>query len=157
MPSDSDDHQTPAGLSDGEPDGLSIRHGDRGIRLKWHKLRRRADDPPFHRPNLAAGLAAGASMEVDIQPLADGGFVCLHDWTLETQTDVVMFLLADEAVDKVMKAIEEAACPGAGACGGQFTANTMATVFEAMGISPMGSGSDLSSTSSWPVIDATKR
>ncbi len=36
--------------------------------------------------------------------------------------------------------IECAACPGAGACGGQFTANTMATVFEAMGISPMGSG-----------------
>ena len=36
--------------------------------------------------------------------------------------------------------IEKAACPGAGACGGQFTANTMATVFEAVGISPMGSG-----------------
>lgn len=37
--------------------------------------------------------------------------------------------------------IEKAACPGHGACGGQFTANTMATVFEAMGVSPMGSGS----------------
>ncbi len=35
-------------------------------------------------------------------------------------------------------AIESRACPGAGACGGQFTANTMATVFEMMGISPMG-------------------
>jgi len=35
-------------------------------------------------------------------------------------------------------AIESYACPGAGACGGQFTANTMATVFEMMGISPMG-------------------
>jgi dihydroxy-acid dehydratase len=34
--------------------------------------------------------------------------------------------------------IESRACPGAGACGGQFTANTMATVFEIMGISPMG-------------------
>jgi dihydroxy-acid dehydratase len=34
--------------------------------------------------------------------------------------------------------IESRACPGAGACGGQFTANTMATVFEMMGISPMG-------------------
>ncbi len=34
--------------------------------------------------------------------------------------------------------IESHACPGAGACGGQFTANTMATVFEMMGISPMG-------------------
>jgi dihydroxy-acid dehydratase len=34
--------------------------------------------------------------------------------------------------------VESRACPGAGACGGQFTANTMATVFEIMGISPMG-------------------
>ena len=35
-------------------------------------------------------------------------------------------------------AIEEAACPGAGACGGQFTANTMATVCEFLGLSPAG-------------------
>ena len=34
--------------------------------------------------------------------------------------------------------IEGRACPGAGACGGQFTANTMATAFEMLGISPMG-------------------
>jgi dihydroxy-acid dehydratase len=33
--------------------------------------------------------------------------------------------------------IESRACPGAGACGGQFTANTMATAFEMLGISPM--------------------
>ena len=37
--------------------------------------------------------------------------------------------------------LERVACPGPGACGGQFTANTMATVFEAMGVSAMGSGS----------------
>jgi dihydroxy-acid dehydratase len=37
-----------------------------------------------------------------------------------------------------LKAIESRACPGAGACGGQFTANTMATAFEMAGISPMG-------------------
>jgi dihydroxy-acid dehydratase len=36
-------------------------------------------------------------------------------------------------------AVENAACPGAGACGGQFTANTMSTVLEFLGISPMGS------------------
>jgi dihydroxy-acid dehydratase len=35
-------------------------------------------------------------------------------------------------------AVENAACPGAGACGGQFTANTMSTVMEFLGISPMG-------------------
>ena len=37
------------------------------------------------------------------------------------------------------KAVENAACPGAGACGGQFTANTMSTALEFLGISPMGS------------------
>jgi dihydroxy-acid dehydratase len=37
-----------------------------------------------------------------------------------------------------LKAIEDAACPGAGACGGQFTANTMSMVMEFLGISPMG-------------------
>ncbi len=37
-----------------------------------------------------------------------------------------------------LRAIEEHACPGAGACGGQFTANTMSTAFEMLGISPMG-------------------
>jgi dihydroxy-acid dehydratase len=38
-----------------------------------------------------------------------------------------------------LMAVENAACPGAGACGGQFTANTMSTVMEFLGISPMGS------------------
>jgi dihydroxy-acid dehydratase len=39
---------------------------------------------------------------------------------------------------KELNAIEGLACPGAGACGGQFTANTMATAFEMLGVSPMG-------------------
>src|SRR6201987_5522099 len=37
-----------------------------------------------------------------------------------------------------LRALEVAACPGAGACGGQFTANTMAMVCEFLGIAPMG-------------------
>ncbi len=37
-----------------------------------------------------------------------------------------------------LQEIEERACPGAGACGGQFTANTMATALAFLGISPMG-------------------
>ena len=41
--------------------------------------------------------------------------------------------------DAQLKAIEDSACPGAGSCGGQFTANTMSTVMEFLGISPMGS------------------
>jgi len=43
--------------------------------------------------------------------------------------------------DAELKAIENAACPGAGACGGQFTANTMATAFEFLGLSLAGSAS----------------
>ena len=43
--------------------------------------------------------------------------------------------------DAELKALEDVACPGAGACGGQFTANTMATVCEFLGISAMGSAS----------------
>ncbi|MDA0336235.1 MAG: dihydroxy-acid dehydratase [bacterium] len=40
-----------------------------------------------------------------------------------------------------LQAIEDAACPGAGSCGGQFTANTMATAVELLGLAKMGSGS----------------
>ena len=40
-----------------------------------------------------------------------------------------------------LKRLEDVACPGVGACGGQFTANTMATATEILGISPMGSNS----------------
>ena len=39
---------------------------------------------------------------------------------------------------KDLHGVESFSCPGAGACGGQFTANTMATALELMGISPMG-------------------
>ncbi|MGH7728321.1 MAG: dihydroxy-acid dehydratase [Vulcanimicrobiaceae bacterium] len=40
-----------------------------------------------------------------------------------------------------LRAIEDRACPGPGACGGQYTANTMATVLEFLGLSPVGSAS----------------
>ena len=51
--------------------------------------------------------------------------------------------------DAELLAIEDAACPGAGACGGQFTANTMATVMEVIGLSPMG-------TAAVPQVDSRK-
>ena len=38
-------------------------------------------------------------------------------------------------------ALEKEACPGAGSCGGMFTANTMATIGEAIGMAPIGSSS----------------
>ena len=43
--------------------------------------------------------------------------------------------------DAALKAIEDHACPGPGACGGQYTANTMAMVMEYLGLSPVGSAS----------------
>src|SRR5688572_13827536 len=48
-----------------------------------------------------------------------------------------------------LKQIEDHACPGAGACGGQFTANTMATAFEMLGVSPM-------SYNDVPAVDSQK-
>jgi 5-methyltetrahydrofolate--homocysteine methyltransferase len=42
--------------------------------------------------------------------------------------------------DAALCEVEDNACPGAGACGGQFTANTMATACEFLGVAPMGSG-----------------
>ena len=44
---------------------------------------------------------------------------------------------AGKITDEELKEVEEAASPGFGACGGQFTANTMAMAFEMLGISPM--------------------
>ncbi|HTZ53925.1 MAG TPA: dihydroxy-acid dehydratase [Candidatus Acidoferrum sp.] len=43
--------------------------------------------------------------------------------------------------DGQLKAIEDRACPGPGACGGQYTANTMAMTMEYLGLSPVGSAS----------------
>ena len=51
--------------------------------------------------------------------------------------------------DAQLKSLETSACPGAGACGGQFTANTMALVCEFLGIAPMG-------LSSVPATDPAK-
>jgi glycerophosphoryl diester phosphodiesterase len=63
-----------------------LRYAGRSVRLKWHKLRRAPNDPPFARANLAAGLEAGASLEVDLRLLACGRFACLHDARLEGET-----------------------------------------------------------------------
>ncbi|MGH6917735.1 MAG: glycerophosphodiester phosphodiesterase [Geminicoccaceae bacterium] len=70
----------------GHPAPTTLVRGDRTVRLKWHKLRRKPEDPPFMRANLCAGLAAGASLEVDLRRLACGRFVCLHEADLEGET-----------------------------------------------------------------------
>ena len=56
---------------------------------------------------------------------------------------------AGKLSDEDLRELENHACPGAGACGGQYTANTMAMVMEFIGLSPMGSASA-------PAIDPRK-
>jgi glycerophosphoryl diester phosphodiesterase len=66
--------------------GIAIETGDHVTRLKWHRLQRSHRDLPFTPRRLLEGLAAGASMEVDLRLHADHSFVCLHDETLERET-----------------------------------------------------------------------
>src|SRR3989449_826548 len=61
------------------------------------------------------------------------------DITLQEVFEAVGAVSAGRMTRDELREIEEGACPGAGACGGQFTANTMATAIEFLGISPTGS------------------
>jgi dihydroxy-acid dehydratase len=59
--------------------------------------------------------------------------------TIQQVFEAVGEFAAGKITEEELHALEEVASPGAGACGGQFTANTMAMAFEALGISPAGS------------------
>ncbi len=61
-----------------------------------------------------------------------------HDVTIQDVFEAVGAHAAGKMADAELKDLEDHACPGPGACGGQFTANTMAIAFEFLGISPMG-------------------
>jgi dihydroxy-acid dehydratase len=63
------------------------------------------------------------------------------DVTIQEVFEAVGANAAGRMSDEDLKEIEEHACPGSGACGGQFTANTMAMVLEFLGLSPIGSAS----------------
>ena len=60
------------------------------------------------------------------------------DVTIQDVYEAIGANVAGKMSDKDLRELEDAACPGAGACGGQYTANTMSTVMEMMGLSPMG-------------------
>lgn len=64
-----------------------------------------------------------------------------RDVTIQDVFEAVGAHAAGRMSDDQLQDLEDHACPGAGACGGQFTANTMATVIEFLGIAAMGSGS----------------
>jgi len=60
------------------------------------------------------------------------------DVTIQDVFEAVGARAAGRMTDDDVHELESCACPGAGACGGQFTANTMATVIDFLGISPRG-------------------
>jgi dihydroxy-acid dehydratase len=62
-----------------------------------------------------------------------------HDVTIQDVFEAIGAHAAGDLSDHDLLELEGCASPGAGACGGQFTANTMACAFETMGVSPMGS------------------
>src|ERR1041384_816302 len=72
-----------------------------------------------------------------------------HDISIQDVFEAVGANASGRMSDAELLDIENHACPGAGACGGQFTANTMATVMELIGLSPMG-------TAAIPQVDARK-
>ena len=61
-----------------------------------------------------------------------------EDVTIQEVFEAVGAHAAGKISDEELAELEAVASPGAGACGGQFTANTMAMAFELLGISPMG-------------------
>jgi dihydroxy-acid dehydratase len=69
--------------------------------------------------------------------------------TIQDVFEAVGALSAGKITDEELAEIEGAASPGAGACGGQYTANTMAMAFEVLGISPAG-------FNDVPAVDAKK-
>jgi dihydroxy-acid dehydratase len=73
-----------------------------------------------------------------------------RDVTIVDVYEAIGAYAAGKITYEELMAVEGVACPGPGACGGQYTANTMATVAEIMGICPMG-------VASIPAMDPSKK
>ncbi|MDI3340424.1 MAG: dihydroxy-acid dehydratase [Sphaerobacter sp.] len=72
-----------------------------------------------------------------------------RDVTVQDVYEAIGANAAGKLSDADLLELERVACPGEGACGGQYTANTMAMAIEALGLSPVGMGS-------WPQADPGK-
>ena len=100
------------------------------------------------------GLAM-AMIRLDVPGiLVYGGSILPGHWhgkevTIRSVYEAIGANAAGKMSDEDLIELENAACPGAGACGGQYTANTMAMVMEFIGLSPMGSASP-------PAVDPRK-
>jgi len=103
---------------------------------------------------IPAGVMALARLNVPGLVLY-GGSIAPGKWngrdvTIQDVYEAIGAHAAGKVSDTDLSSLESAACPGAGACGGQFTANTMAIVCEFLGIAALGSGSV-------PAIDSAKQ
>jgi len=92
-----------------------------------------AGDMALARLNVPGVLLYGGS-------IAPGTFNG-HDVTIQDVYEAIGAHAAGKMSDTDLCRLEDSACPGAGACGGQFTANTMAIASEFLGIAALGSGS----------------
>ncbi len=72
-----------------------------------------------------------------------------RDVTVADVYEAIGAAAAGKMSDSELKELEDAACPGAGACGGQFTANTMSMAMDVIGLSPAG-------FNSIPAVDPAK-
>jgi dihydroxy-acid dehydratase len=94
---------------------------------------------------IPAGAMALARLNVPGLVLYGGSIAPGHwhgkDVTIQDVFEAVGAQAAGKITLQDLRSLESAACPGAGACGGQFTANTMAIAVEFLGIAALGSGS----------------
>jgi len=99
--------------------------------------------------------AAMAAIRLDVPALVLYGGTIMpgryhgHDVNIQDVFEAIGAASAGKISDDELHQIEEVACPGPGACGGQFTANTMATALEFLGLSALG-------TASTPAVDPGK-
>jgi dihydroxy-acid dehydratase len=94
---------------------------------------------------IPAGAMAAARLNIPSVVLYGGtimpGLYKGEEITIRHVFEAVGAHAAGKISDEELREIENAACPGPGACGGQYTANTMATAIEFLGINPMGMAS----------------
>jgi len=83
------------------------------------------------------------------------GCVDGKDVTIQDVYEAIGAHAAGRIGDRELTDLENRACPGAGACGGQFTANTMAAACEFLGLSPLGSASVPALDSARPTVAKT--
>ena len=92
--------------------------------------------------NMPGTVMALARLDIPGLMLYGGSIAPGHlngkDLTVQDVFEAVGAHAAGKLDDAGLEAVEANACPGAGACGGQFTANTMAMACEFLGISPIG-------------------